>query len=436
MSSPHILLLGAGKSASTLIQYLHSIAEKEHWQVTVADKDLDTVQKKLLPYPHLTASPIDIDNREQRQLIIGKANLVISLLPPPLQILLATDCLDAGKHFFSASYTDPALLPMADAIADKNLLFLMEMGLDPGIDHMSAMELIHRIRSAGGKITGFASHCGGLVAPASDDNPWHYKFSWNPRNVILAGKAGAVFQQNGKVTKIGYEELFSFHQPVQIDGIGELSTYPNRDSLSYMPLYGLEEAETFIRTTLRYPSFCRGWQWLIQLGCTREGNTILTEGLTHRAYFQQHVNNSGYKREDLPSDLFPLFQSIGWEDDALIECNSGSSADILQWILEKRWALQSGDRDMIVMLHELDYLSGNKKFRLESQLVVEGDDSLHTAMAKTVGLPLGIAAVLTLKGVIQSRGLHVPVQPDIYQPVLQELEKHGIRFKEKLQEVN
>lgn len=436
MSSPHILLLGAGKSATTLIQYLNSIAEKEHWQVTVADKDLAIVQKKLIPYPHLTATQIDIDNREQRQLIIGKASLVISLLPPPLQITVATDCLEAGKHFFSASYTDPALLPMASAIADKNLLFLMEMGLDPGIDHMSAMELIHRIRSKGGKITGFASHCGGLVAPASDDNPWHYKFSWNPRNVILAGKAGAVFLQNGNVTRIGYEELFSFHQPVQIDGIGELATYPNRDSLSYMPLYGLEDAETFIRTTLRYPAFCRGWQWLIQLGCTQEGNTIITEGLTHRAYFQLHLNRSGYKWEDIPSDLHPLLQAIGWDDDVLIGCNSGSSADILQWILEKRWALSPSDRDMIVMLHELDYLSDHKKFRLQSQLVVEGDDNLHTAMAKTVGLPLGIAAVLTLKGVIKSKGLHLPVQPDIYQPVLQELEKQGICFREKIQELS
>lgn len=436
MSSPHILLLGAGKSATTLIQYLNSIAEKEHWQVTVADKDLGIVQKKLIPYPHLTATQIDIDNREQRQLIIGKASLVISLLPPPLQITVATDCLEAGKHFFSASYTDPALLPMASAIADKNLLFLMEMGLDPGIDHMSAMELIHRIRSKGGKITGFASHCGGLVAPASDDNPWHYKFSWNPRNVILAGKAGAVFLQNGNVTRIGYEELFSFHQPVQIDGIGELATYPNRDSLSYMPLYGLEDAETFIRTTLRYPAFCRGWQWLIQLGCTQEGNTIITEGLTHRAYFQLHLNRSGYKWEDIPSDLHPLLQAIGWDDDVLIGCNSGSSADILQWILEKRWALSPSDRDMIVMLHELDYLSDHKKFRLQSQLVVEGDDNLHTAMAKTVGLPLGIAAVLTLKGVIKSKGLHLPVQPDIYQPVLQELEKQGICFREKIQELS
>lgn len=436
MSPVHILLLGAGKSATTLIQYLHSIAEKEKWQVTVADKDLTTVQEKLLPYPLLTAAQIDIDNPEQRQSIIVKASLVISLLPPPLQKTVANDCLQAGIHFFSASYIDPALLPMASAIADKNLLFLMEMGLDPGIDHMSAMELIHRVRGNGGKITGFASHCGGLVAPASDDNPWHYKFSWNPRNVILAGKAGAVFQQNGKVINLGYKELFSFHQPVQIDGIGELATYPNRDSLSYMPLYGLEEAATFIRTTLRYPAFCKGWQWLIDLGCTQEGNTMQTDKLTHRAYFAMHVLQSGHRQEDIPSDMLSLLQSIGWEDDTFIECNPGSSADILQWILEKRWALRPGDRDMIVMLHELDYLSDNKKYRLQSQLVVEGDDSLHTAMAKTVGLPLGIAAVLTLKGVIKSRGLHVPVQPDIYQPVLRALDEQGIRFKERVLEIN
>jgi len=436
MSQYHILLLGAGKSASTLIQYLNRVSNEENWRVTVADRELKTVEEKLSSYPALIAYGGEMDNPKQRRDLIESADLVISLLPPTFQTTVAKDCLELGKHFFSASYTDPTLKELSDAIAERNLLFLMEMGLDPGIDHMSAMELIHRIRSQGGQIKCFASHCGGLVAPSSDDNPWHYKFSWNPRNVIVAGKAGALFQQNGKATNLGYKELFSFHQPVQVEGIGELATYPNRDSLSYMPLYGLEDAETFIRTTLRYPEFCKGWQWLIDLGCTQEGNTIQTNGLTHRAYFAMHVLQSGCRKEDIPTDILLLLQSIGWEDDTIIECNSGSSADILQSILEKRWALRPGDRDLIVMLHELDYLLDNKKYRLQSQLVVEGDDSLHTAMAKTVGLPLGIAAVLTLKGVIKSRGLHIPVQPDIYQPVLRALDEQGIRFKESLLEIN
>lgn len=434
MPEYHILLLGAGKSASTLIQYLHKVSIEENWRVTVADRELKIVEEKLGAYPGLVAFGGEMDHPIQRRALIKDADLVISLLPPSFQTAVAKDCLDWGKHFFSASYTDPSLRDLSDAIQEKNLLFLMEMGLDPGIDHMSAMELIHRIRSQGGKITGFASHCGGLVAPASDDNPWHYKFSWNPRNVVLAGKAGAHFLRDGKIKTLAYEQLFSFNQTVPIAKLGELATYPNRDSLSYMELYGLEKVADFIRTTLRYPSFCRGWQWLVRLGCTKEDNRIPTDGLTHQAYFQQHIQGSGIRMDDIPSDVLLLLQSIGWEDPSPMGCKEGSSADLLQWILETRWVLKPGDRDMIVMIHELEYLMGQKKYKLTSELVVEGDDSIHTAMAKTVGLPLGLAAVLTLKGVIKSRGLQLPIQPDIYEPVLQALQLLGIRFRESIHE--
>ncbi|MFN5224959.1 MAG: saccharopine dehydrogenase C-terminal domain-containing protein [Bacteroidota bacterium] len=435
MAQPHILLLGAGKSAATLIGYLHTLVTSEQWLVTVADRDLSMVEEKIAPYPGLRARTVDLENPLERTQLISEAALVISLLPPSLQLTVAKDCLALGKHFLSASYTDPDLLPLAEEIKAKNLLFLMEMGLDPGIDHMSAMEMIHRIREGGGTIHSFASHCGGLVAPASDDNPWHYKFSWNPRNVILAGKAGAVFKQNSEITRLSYEQLFAFEQPVHIAGIGELATYPNRDSLAYIPIYGLEDAATFIRTTLRYPIFCRGWQLLIQLGCTREDNHISTEGLTHRDFFQLQLEQAGWRLQDIPSALMPLMISIGWNDETPLQCPSGSSAAILQCILEKRWALLPGDRDMIVMLHELTYQQGTKKMRLQAQLVVEGDDRLHTAMAKTVGLPLGIAAALIMKGVIKSRGLQIPIQPDIYQPVLTALHAKGIRFQEQLQEL-
>ncbi|MFN7823547.1 MAG: saccharopine dehydrogenase C-terminal domain-containing protein [Bacteroidota bacterium] len=436
MAQPHILLLGAGKSAATLIGYLHTLVTSEQWLVTVADRDLSMVEEKIAPYPGLRARTVDLENPLERTQLISEAALVISLLPPSLQLTVAKDCLALGKHFLSASYTDPDLLPLAEEIKAKNLLFLMEMGLDPGIDHMSAMEMIHRIREGGGTIHSFASHCGGLVAPASDDNPWHYKFSWNPRNVILAGKAGAVFKQNSEITRLSYEQLFAFEQPVHIAGIGELATYPNRDSLAYIPIYGLEDAATFIRTTLRYPIFCRGWQLLIQLGCTREDNHISTEGLTHRDFFQLQLEQAGWRLQDIPSALMPLMISIGWNDETPLKCPSGSSAAILQCILEKRWALLPGDRDMIVMLHELTYQQGTKKMRLQAQLVVEGDDRLHTAMAKTVGLPLGIAAALIMKGVIKSRGLQIPIQPDIYQPVLTALHAKGIRFQEQLQELH
>jgi saccharopine dehydrogenase (NADP+, L-glutamate forming) len=246
----------------------------------------------------------------------------------------------------------------------------------------------------------------------------------------LAGKAGAVFKQAKQTCNVAYSELFQFHHPVTIQGLGELATYPNRDSLAYIPLYGLETANNFIRTTLRYPSFCAGWNLLIKLGCTEENNKVETEGICIRDYFQQHLLASGIRETDLPAPLLPLLEQIGWNDLQPILRKQGSSADILQWILEQKWALAPGDRDMIVMLHEINYTREGKKYAVTAQLMVEGDDSAHTAMAKTVGLPLGIAAVLLLDGIIQLRGLQIPTHPSIYQPVLKALEAEGIRFSE------
>lgn len=435
MAQPHLLLLGAGKSSTTLIRFLQGICSSRNWRGTVADIDLAIVEQKLLPYPALTPRSLNIEDTAARRELIGDASVVISLLPPALQTVVGEDCLLLGKHFLSASYTDPSLQKLQAAIKEAGLLFLMEMGLDPGIDHMSAMQLINHIHQEQGIITGFASHCGGLVAPACDNNPWHYKFSWNPRNVILAGKAGAVFKEAKQVSSIAYSELFQFHHPVTIQGLGELATYPNRDSLAYIPLYGLETADNFIRTTLRYPSFCAGWNLLIKLGCTEENNQVETEGICIRDYFQQHLLASGIRETDLPAPLFPLLEQIGWNDLQPILRKQGSSADILQWILEQKWALTSSDRDMIVMLHEINYTREGKKYAITAQLMVEGDDAAHTAMAKTVGLPLGIAAVLLLDGIIQVRGLLIPTHPSIYQPVLKALEAEGIRFLEHWEEL-
>ena len=431
MSQPHILLLGAGKSSGSLIEFLHSECKKRDWRCTVADVQVALVKEKLAPYPYLIPQFLNLENEAERIALIEKADLVISLLPPFLQATVGKDCLQLGKHFLSASYTDPALLALDADIKQKKLLFLMEMGLDPGIDHMSALQMIQQIKDANGTITGFASHCGGLVAPACDTNRWHYKFSWNPRNVILAGKAGALFKANGNIQQLSYPALFSFQHPVYIEGLGELATYPNRDSLTYIPLYHLETAQNFIRTTLRYPAFCEGWNWLIKLGCTADDNHINTEGMRYSDYFHQHLNTSQIQINDIPPHILQMLKEIGWEDEQLISRKSGSSADILQEILEQKWALQPGDRDMIVMLHEIEYTQQNQQYLLRAQLLVEGDNEVQTAMAKTVGLPLGIAAILVLEGKISISGLHIPTLPEIYIPVMEALENKGIQFQEE-----
>lgn len=436
MSQPHILLLGAGKSSGSLIEFLHAECKSRNWRCTVADVQVALVKEKLAPYPYLVPQSLNLEIEAERIALIEKADLVISLLPPFLQATVGKDCLQLGKHFLSASYTDPALLALDTEIKQKNLLFLMEMGLDPGIDHMSALQLIHRIKDATATITGFASHCGGLVAPACDTNRWHYKFSWNPRNVILAGKAGALFKENGNIQQLTYAELFNFRHPVQIDGLGELATYPNRDSLPYIPIYNLETAQNFIRTTLRYPEFCEGWNWLIKLGCTTDDNQIISEGMCYKDYFNLQLSQSQIPPSDIPLPILQMLKEIGWEDTHRINRKSGSSADILQEILENKWALQPGDRDMIVMLHEIYYTQKNCKFLLRSQLIVEGDNEVQTAMAKTVGLPLGIAAILLLEGKISIRGLHIPTLPEIYEPVMEALENKSIQFQEQLIELS
>lgn len=428
----HILLFGAGKSATVLIDYLKQTATQKQWRVTIADLNLAAVQAKVGDHELVKAAGVSIEDETKRKALIEDADVVISLLPPSLHYIVALDCLAFGKHLLTASYVDEQIRQLAEEIKEKNILFLCEMGLDPGIDHMSAMQLIHRIKESGGQIHSFLSHCGGLVAPESDTNPWHYKISWNPRNVVLAGKAGAIFKEKSEVRSLETGVLFADCSEVSIEGIGRLAWYPNRDSLSYIPVYELEEAETFIRTTLRHPDFCKGWKVVVDLGLTDETNLLNTDSLTISAF----LRNAFRGKESLLSDplLKDQFDFLGWDDATFINTGHCSAADVLQFILEKKWVLEEDDRDMIVMLHEIAYVvkshPAERGIKVKSELVVKGENNLHTAMAKTVGLPLGIAATLLLEGKINETGLQIPIIAGIYEPVLKVLAEHGIVFHE------
>ena len=425
-----LLLFGAGKSATVLIDYLKQTATQKQWQVTVADLNLAAVQAKVGDHDRVKAVGVSIDDATARQALIREADVVISLLPPALHYIVALDCVAFGKHLLTASYVDDKIRALAGQIREKQVLFLCEMGLDPGIDHMSAMQLIHRIQAKGGHIESFFSHCGGLVAPESDTNPWHYKISWNPRNVVLAGKAGAIYKENTAVQRRTYEQVFTGCGEVNVQGLGRLAYYPNRDSLSYIPTYGLETAATFKRTTLRYPDFCTGWKMVIDLGLTDETDTVNTDGLSIAEFLQQRCRDRKVRFEAMSPLLQDQFLFLGWNDDTLINKGQCCSADVLQFILEKQWVLLPGDKDMVVMLHELGYAMNGTHYRISSSLVVTGEDHIRTAMAKTVGLPLGIAATLLLEGQIRETGLHIPIIPAIYEPVLERLQEQGIVFRE------
>ena len=419
-----ILLIGAGKSSTVLIRYLLKEAELNNWKFIIADADKNQVDVKTNHSRFAESVELDINNETQRERLIQRAHVVISMMPPALHYIVARDCVEFRKHLLTASYLDEQMKSLKDEIHHRKLFFLCEMGLDPGIDHMSAMKIIDGIREDGGNITSFKSHCGGLVAPESDDNPWHYKISWNPRNVVLAGKAGAEYKLEGANKKIPYRELFDTANLVNIDGLGQLAFYPNRDSLAYIPVYKMPGAKTFLRTTLRHPSFFAGWNAIVHAGLTDDVAALNPDGLSFATWSLAILPFVTDENKELLSYL-------GLFSDDPVPRSCKMSADILQFLMETKLAMAPEDKDMIVMLHEFEYeLKAGKKY-LQSSLVVNGEDSLYTAMAKTVGLPLGIAAKLLLNGGIKLRGLHIPSIKQIYEPVLRELEEHGIKFVEK-----
>ncbi|MBL0358779.1 MAG: saccharopine dehydrogenase NADP-binding domain-containing protein [Chitinophagaceae bacterium] len=419
-----ILLLGAGKSATALIDYLIDTARENKWKLIIADANKEQILAKTNNSPFAEAVSLDITNEQERSALIERAHLVISMMPPSLHFLVAKDCVEYRKHLLTASYLDNKIKSLEQEIKQKKLLFLCEMGLDPGIDHMSAMKIIEEIKAAGGKLRSFKSHCGGLVAPESDDNPWHYKISWNPRNVVLAGKAGAEYKLDDKVIHKGYEELFAECEEVNVDGLGKLAFYPNRDSLSYLPVYHLEDAGTFVRTTLRYADYCKGWKAIVNANLANETDVLKTKELSFKTWSSPIIP---FVNDENRS----LLEFLGLFDDAPVPSNAKHSADVLQYLLETKLMMQPADKDMIVMLHEIEYETADgKKKKIESSLVVKGEDSLRTAMAKTVGLPLGIAAKLILNEDLRMTGVHIPIQKEIYEPVLKELENFGVVFKE------
>jgi saccharopine dehydrogenase-like NADP-dependent oxidoreductase len=420
-----ILLFGAGKSASVLIKYLIKESEINQWKFIVADANKEMIETKTGGSKFAEAIQLDITNDLAREKLIQRAHVVISMMPPALHFLIAKDCVEYRKHLLTASYLDNNMKSLRDEINHRKLLFICEMGLDPGIDHMSAMKIIEDIKEKGGTITSFKSHCGGLIAPESDNNPWHYKISWNPRNVVLAGNAGAIYLDGGEEKEIAYEHLFDQTNTVKVDDLEELAYYPNRDSLSYIPVYKLHEAKTFVRTTLRYPAFFAGWNAIVDAGLTNDKDLIIPAGLTFKKWSEP-------LQPFITTDNKTLLEFLGLFEEIPVPETAASSADILQYLLETKLAMQPTDKDMIVMLHEFVYELNGEHKQLKSSLVVKGEDHVHTAMAKTVGLPLGIAAKIILNGTLNLTGLHIPILKEIYEPVLQELENEHVVFKETL----
>lgn len=438
-----ILILGAGKSSTYLIDFLAERCANSDRRLILADLDLALAKSKLKNRINTQAVELDSSDLEKRKSQISTADVVISMLPAFMHPLVAKDCLKLGKNFFSASYETDEMRQMKPEIDAKGLFFLNECGLDPGIDHMSAMKIIHATKAKGETILSFKSYCGGLLAPESEDNPWKYKFTWNPRNVVLAGQGTSRYIENGDLKYVPYHQLFKRLETISFPGLGEFDGYPNRDSLSYRKVYGLENILTMLRGTLRRTGFCKAWDVFVELGMTDDSfqmemseNTTLRQFLNAFLPFHGELSVEEKLADAIPDLDFPTFEKIQWLgffENRLLPKTKGSPAQLLQAILEKDWELQPEDRDMIVMQHQFEIKTENGLKKVSSSLVSYGQDSVHTAMAKTVGLPLAIAVDLFLKKEIRLTGLHVPVLPEIYKPILSELEKVGIRFEEQIQ---
>ena len=440
----NILIIGAGKSSSALIKYLLEKSILENLYLTIGDISIENAVKLINNHKNAKAIVLDIHNQQQRLKEILKSDIVISMLPSRFHIQIAKDCVNLKKHLVTASYVSDEMKALDKTVKQNNLVFMNEIGLDPGLDHMSAMQVIDRIRDNGAKMLLFESFCGGLVAPENDTNLWNYKFTWNPRNVVLAGQGGAaMFIQEGTYKYIPYHKLFRRTEFLNINGSGKFEAYPNRDSLKYRSSYGLEDIPTMYRGTIRKVGFSKAWNTFVQLGMTDDSYTIEdSENMSYRDFVNLFLAYS-------PSDSVELklrsYLKIDQDDimwEKLVELDlfnpnkkigliNASPAKILQKILEDSWTLQEDDKDMIVMQHLFGYEIHGEKRQLESNLVVLGENQVYTAMSKTVGLPVGIAALKILKGEITTPGVQIPISKEVYIPILKELEKYGIKFKER-----
>lgn len=439
-----ILILGVGRSATALIHYLITHADQQEWRITVAERDLAHARKVVHEGLEVAqAVELDATNAEARAAIIAKHDLVISMLPAFMHMDVLKDCLRLKKNVITPSYVPDALWPMDADFKQAGLMVLNEMGLDPGIDHMSAMRILDRIRKEGGTMQVFESFCGGLVAPESDDNPWGYKFSWNPRNVVLAGQGGAAkYVQDGVTKYIPYHQLFQRPILVKVPGFGAFDGYANRDSLKYRAHYGIEGIPTLKRGTLRKAGFCAAWNALLQLGCTDDSYTMeLQATATWREYTDSflpypasrgtRINLAYYLGLDPQGEVMSKLDWLGLFGDAPIGVAGLSPAATLQHLLEQKWKLGPDDKDLVVMWHRFRYDVEGQHQEIQASLAIAGQDQVHTAMARTVGLPIAMACKLVLNNKIEDRGVLLPLKPAIYDPILNELEKHGVIFHEE-----
>lgn len=439
-----ILIIGAGHSSYSLINYLLDKSSNENLHITVADKFIASAQKIIHNHPNATAISLDVFNKEERENAVKNATIVISMLPARFHIEVAKDCVTFNKSLVTASYISKEMKELDKSVKEKGLIFMNEIGLDPGIDHMSAMKIIDKIRDNNAELLLFESFTGGLVAPESDDNLWNYKFTWNPRNVVVAGQGSAAkFIQEGKYKYIPYHKLFRRTEILDLGKYGKFEGIANRDSLKYRSVYGLEDVLTLYRGTIRKIGFSRAWNVFVQLGMTDDSYVLEdSENMSYRDFTNSFLAYRPYDSVELKLRYYLKIEQddILWEKlleldifnaDKKIGIKNATPAQALQKILMDKWTLKKEDKDMIVMMHKFGYELNGEKKQINSYMQVIGDDQIATAMAKTVGLPVAMATLKILNGEIKTPGVQIPITKEVYLPILKELEEYGITFTEE-----
>lgn len=444
MSPLEVLVIGAGKSTYFLLEYLYEYVESVNGEIYLADANSELLQKKSKG-KNIKTVQLDITDQQKCFEVVRGKKLVVSMLPASMHIRVAEICLQLGVNLITASYISPEIQKMHNLVEEKGLIFLNELGVDPGLDHLSAMQALDRLRNQGNEITAFESFTGGLMAPESENPPWNYKFTWNPRNVVLAGQGGAVkFLHEGRYKYIPYQKLFRRTEIINIEGFGKFEGYANRDSLKYQQTYKLEKIKTLYRGTLRKPGFCKAWNLFVQLGLTDDSYKITnSDKLTNRdfinTFLPYHPSDSVEIKLkqylSLQQDDIHLWEKLEYLElfkEERINLPNASPAEILESILTKKWTMKNTDKDMVAMWHKIGYRSSiGKSFEEYLSMVVIGENQQKTAMAKTVGLPLAIGAKLILENKISQKGVLLPTYPEIYEPILAELKDFGIVFEEK-----
>lgn len=437
-----ILILGAGLVARPLVRYL---LDQPDVEVEVASRTVSKAVKLIDSHPKGKAQQLNLKDEEALKDEISKSDLVISMVPYNFHPKVAKYCIDYQKNMVTTSYVSEVMKDLDQEAKRAGIIILNEVGLDPGIDHMEAMRIIHEVENKGGEISSFTSYCGGLPAPEANSNPFGYKFSWSPIGVLLAGKNSAQFLKEGQQVFIPPEDLFENYSIIPIEGLGEFEGYPNRNSLPYIELYGIESTETMLRGTLRNKGWCSTMKKMVEVGLLDEREKDWT-GLTYKDFLKKLMNEpsekdlektlSSHLNIDEDSDIISRFEWLGLLSDDPLSVAQGSALDILGAKMLEKLQYEEGERDMIILQHTFiaTYKDG-KKEKITSILIDFGIPHGDTSMARTVGLPAAISTRLVLEGKIKRTGVHIPVTPEIYEPILNELKEEGIAFKEKREEV-